>query len=71
MNRVLPEIRLHGSFVGANMHNADLRGARLEITSFNEANLTGVLMYGATYTADTVWPVGFDPEAFGAKLFTY
>ena len=39
------------------------RGADLRWANLYEANLSR-----ATYTANTKWPVGFDPEAAGAVL---
>lgn len=50
---------------GASLRNADLRGARL-----SDANLTKADLTGAVYNLATVWPVGFDPVAAGAKIVT-
>jgi uncharacterized protein YjbI with pentapeptide repeats len=50
---------------GASLRNADLRGARL-----SDANLTKADLTDAVYNLGTVWPVGFDPVAAGAKKVT-
>ena len=48
---------------GANLSEADLYMADLRGADLRYANL-----HGATYTANTKWPEGFDPEAAGAVL---
>ena len=62
----------------ANLFRAKLPDARLDLASLNNANLDGAELInatlheadlrGATYTAHTVWPDGFDPVAAGAIL---
>ena len=42
---------------------ANRRGTSLLQAHLREANLTG-----ATYTAETWWPNGFDPQSHGALL---
>jgi len=46
----------------ADLRNANLRGADLSSAELVQADLTG-----AKYDAKTIWPVGFDPVAAGAK----
>ena len=50
---------LRKTFLG----KTDLRGANLRT-----ANLESVLLEGAWYDHNTMWPEGFDPEAWGAVL---
>ena len=48
---------------GAHLKGADLAGAYL-----GEANLAGADLHVATYSDETVWPAGFNPEKAGAEL---
>jgi uncharacterized protein YjbI with pentapeptide repeats len=68
---------------GANLRGAILRGAKLNDAvlvavdlreaDLSDANLAGAdldqgRLNGAIYTANTIWPDGFDPEGAGALL---
>lgn len=48
--------------------NADLSGANLNNAGLSEAILNNTNLTGATYTAETIWPNGFDPPTAGAIL---
>ena len=62
----LQDIDLRGAdLLAANLYGANLRGANLY-----RADLTGANLREARYTAETKWPVGFDPKAAGAVLYT-
>jgi hypothetical protein len=55
----------------ANFTGADLSGAKLTFTilsaaTLTDATLTGTDLTKARYDKNTVWPVGFNPEAAGA-----
>lgn len=55
----------------ANLRSAKLQGANLESANLagvdlRSANLEGANLTGAMYNSETVWPKGFDPEAYGA-----
>lgn len=61
---------------GTDLRGAFLRNARfahrhghtgLEGTDMEGADLREVDLRGATYCAETRWPIGFDPEAAGAS----
>ena len=71
------------NLTGANLDGADLTGAKLAQTTLTDADLegailvnadltgavlTGATLKDATYSAQTRWPDGFDPQAAGAKL---
>ena len=53
---------------GAILSGAVLRGAILRGANLSGANLYRADLKGATYTATTTWPEGFDPVAAGAIL---
>ena len=56
---------------GANMTNTSIGGAYLLNTDLTNADLSGMtewdeaLWLGATYTNETVFPTGMDPDSFG------
>lgn len=69
--------------VGANLEDADLFIAHLEFADLSKAHLAGAFLEGAdlagaylegadlhvaTYSDETVWPAGFNPEKAGAEL---
>ncbi len=49
-----------------NLQDADLRYARLDDANLHLANLIDADLTGATYTDDTRWSAGFNPERAGA-----
>jgi len=57
---------------GFNLSEVDLRGTDLRYanlcgTNFSHAQLQDADLRGASYDAQTRWPVGFDPERAGAR----
>jgi uncharacterized protein YjbI with pentapeptide repeats len=48
------------------LRQANLAGAQLAGCDLGEAELKGAILAGATYDAQTKWPVDFDPKAAGA-----
>lgn len=66
-----------GNYVGANFWMANLRKAYMVRSNFDdaifgaadmtEADVDRASFSGATYDERTQWPVGFDPEAHGAR----
>ncbi|MHB1473053.1 MAG: pentapeptide repeat-containing protein [Dermatophilaceae bacterium] len=50
---------------GANLGGADLGDAYLQDAYLRDADLRDAYLRDATYSAFTVWPAGFDPQAAG------
>ena len=50
----------------ASLRRADLRGTDLRAAIMDTATFAGALLAGSHYGADTRWPPGFDPRAYGA-----
>jgi hypothetical protein len=69
---VLPDIDLRRAdltgalLADADLRKADLREAKLQGADMRGADLGGARVEGARHDSATRWPVGFDPDAFGA-----
>jgi uncharacterized protein YjbI with pentapeptide repeats len=51
----------------ATLRGADLSKAHLTGADLDGADLTGADLTGARYNDNTIWPIGYDPAAAGAK----
>jgi len=58
----------HAYLYEADLQMADLSEANLHTTNLRGADLSGADLTGAKYSAGTLWPQGFEPEAAGAVL---
>ena len=73
-------ILVSANLKAANLQSAKLDNANLTKALLNNANLVGAILTNAVltdailtnarYDNTTVWPIGFDPVAAGAKLVT-
>jgi uncharacterized protein YjbI with pentapeptide repeats len=67
-------VDLHrATFLRCDFSECDLRGADLRETTlagcdFTGADLTDADLTGAAFDSHTRWPIGFDPQARGARL---
>ena len=71
-------VAFSGGFRNVDLRGADLTGARVDGADFTDARLQGARLLcmdleqatlaGAVYDAHTVWPVGFNPRAAGARF---
>ena len=70
--KVFNNLDLMGAnFTNSNLQNSHFAGTRMEGVVLSGANLSnaylsGANLSGAFYTANTIWPFGFDPIAEGA-----
>jgi len=49
-------------FVAADLRGSNFKGADLAGVDFSDCNLLGVILTGAFWDEQTVWPVGFNPS---------
>ena len=65
---ILEKVAAEESLEGADLRGANLSRADLSEANLSEANLSRANLSDAKYSANTKWPVGFDPVAAGAVL---
>ncbi len=58
----------NASFKGAHMKGANLTRADLRGANFSNADMEDVILAGAKYNCETIWPESFDPTLAGAIL---
>lgn len=56
----------HAQLTGANLTQANLGGADLKGANLSQAELKGANLRETRYDEQTLWPVGFEPDARGA-----